>query len=188
MGWLSSNKKRSFAEKLMKDIRAREEKENVDVIGKVSPKIQEKRAVEKAQAKISARGEEIREEREEKDKATVNKVNPTQGPNEKKAIAYLDGFFSIANITDEERDLIGKAKRAITTGKFQQLQRDVNKLRNATKKTPINPVVLLEQLMKIITVYPLESVKMYDNIQQTVNVKQKKELHPEIIISESFNI
>ena len=52
MGWLSSNKKRSFAEKLMKDIRAREEKENVDVIGKVSPKIQEKRAVEKAQAKI----------------------------------------------------------------------------------------------------------------------------------------
>ena len=64
----------------------------------------------------------------------MNKVNPTQGPNEKKAIAYLDGFFSIANITDEERDLIGKAKRAITTGKFQQLQRDVNKLRNATKK------------------------------------------------------
>ena len=135
-----------------------------------------------------AKALEVFSEKEEKDKATVNKVNPTQGPNEKKAIAYLDGFFSIANITDEERDLIGKAKRAITTGKFQQLQRDVNKLRNATKKTPINPVVLLEQLMKIITVYPLESVKMYDNIQQTVNVKQKKELHPEIIISESFNI
>lgn len=135
-----------------------------------------------------AKALEVFSEKEEKDKETVNKVNPTQGPNEKKAIAYLDGFFSIANITDEERDLIGKAKRAITTGKFQQLQRDVNKLRNATKKTPINPVVLLEQLMKIITVYPLESVKMYDNIQQTVNVKQKKELHPEIIISESFNI
>ena len=131
-----------------------------------------------------AKALEVFSEKEEEDKATVNKVNPTQGPNEKKAIAYLDGFFSIANITDEERDLIGKAKR----GKFQQLQRDVNKLRNATKKTPINPVVLLEQLMKIITVYPLESVKMYDNIQQTVNVKQKKELHPEIIISESFNI
>ena len=127
-------------------------------------------------------------EKEEEVKATLNKVNPTQGPNEKKAIAYLDGFFCIANITDEERDLIGKAKRAITTGKFQQLQRDVNKLRNGTKKTPINPVVLLEQLMKIITAYPLESVKMYDNVQQAVNVKQKKELYPEIIISESFNI
>lgn len=119
---------------------------------------------------------------------TVNKVNPTQGPNEKKAIAYLDGFFSIANITDEERDLIGKAKRAITTGRFQQLQRDVNKLRNATKKTPINPVVLLEQLISIITAYPLESVKMFENDRQAVKAKQKKELHPEIIISESFNI
>jgi hypothetical protein len=42
--------------------------------------------------------------------------------------------------------------------------------------------------MKIITAYPLESVKMYDNVQQAVNVKQKKELYPEIIISESFNI
>ena len=135
-----------------------------------------------------AKALEVFSEKEEEDKVAVNKVNPTQGPNEKKAIAYLDGFFSIANITDEERDLIGKAKRAITTGRFQQLQRDVNKLRNATKKTPINPVVLLEQLMKIITAYPLESVKMFDSVQQAVNVKQKKELHPEIIISESFNI
>lgn len=111
-----------------------------------------------------------------------------QGPNEKKAIAYLDGFISIPNTTDEERNLIEKAKRAITTGKFQQLQRDVNKLCNATKKTPIKPVVLLEQLMNIITTYPLESVKMYNDFQQTVNIKNKQELHPEIIISESFNI
>ena len=45
-----------------------------------------------------AKALEVFSEKEEKDKATVNKVNPTQGPNEKKAIAYLDGFFSIANI------------------------------------------------------------------------------------------
>lgn len=135
-----------------------------------------------------AKALEVFSEKEEEDKATLKKVNPTQGPNEKKAIAYLDGFFSIPNITDEERNLIEKAKRAITTGKFQQLQRDVNKLRNATKKTPIKPVVLLEQLMKIITTYPLESVNMYDNFQQAVNVKQRKELNPEIIISESFNL
>ena len=127
-------------------------------------------------------------DKEEEDKATIKKVNPMQGPNEKKAIAYLDGFISIPNTTDEERNLIEKAKRAITTGKFQQLQRDVNKLCNATKKTPIKPVVLLEQLMNIITTYPLESVKMYNDFQQTVNIKNKQELHPEIIISESFNI
>ena len=70
---------------------------------------------------------------EEETKATKQKVNPAQGPNEKKAIAYLDGFVSIPNITEQELELINKAKRAITTGKFQQLQRDINKL----KSTPI---------------------------------------------------
>jgi hypothetical protein len=54
MGWLSSNKKRSFAEKLMKDIRAREEKENVDVIGKVSPEIQAQRDAENTLPKNAA--------------------------------------------------------------------------------------------------------------------------------------
>lgn len=67
-----------------------------------------------------------------------------QGPNEKKALAYLDGFVSVPNITDEEVVLIRKAQRAISTGKFQQLQRDINKLQSATKKTPVKIVVLLE--------------------------------------------
>ena len=92
-------------------------------------------------------------------KATKQKVNPAQGPNEKKAIAYLDGFVSIPNITEQELELINKAKRAITTGKFQQLQRDINKLKTATKRTPVKPVVLLEQLIMIISAYPLEHVQ-----------------------------
>ena len=70
---------------------------------------------------------------EEAAKATKQKVNPAQGPNEKKAIAYLDGFVSIPNITEQELVLINKSKQAITTGKFQQLQRDINKLKTATK-------------------------------------------------------
>ena len=67
MGWLSSNKKRSFAQKLMKDIRAREEEENVDVIGKVSPEMQAQRDVENTLAKNSQKMEQIKEEREKED-------------------------------------------------------------------------------------------------------------------------
>ncbi|MGL5958367.1 MAG: helicase-related protein [Phocaeicola sp.] len=131
---------------------------------------------------------ELFAELEEESKATTQKVNPSQGPNEKKAIAHLDGFISIPNITDQERDLIQKAKRAITTGKFQQLQRDVNKLKSSTKKTPIKPVILLEQVIKILSAYPLEHVKQKsETAQATICFKQKKELLPEIIISESFN-
>ena len=125
---------------------------------------------------------------EEETKATKQKVNPAQGPNERKAIAYLDGFVSIPNITEQELELINKAKRAITTGKFQQLQRDINKLKTATKKTPVKPVVLLEQLIKIISTYPLEHVQSGNVDKQADVLKVSKDFMPEIIISESFNM
>ena len=125
---------------------------------------------------------------EEDAKAIKQKVNPAQGPNEKKAIAYLDGFISIPNITEQELELINKAKRAITTGKFQQLQRDVNKLKTATKKTPLKPVILLEQLIKIISAYPLEHVQGIGSDKQVDMLKVSKDFVPEIIISESFNM
>ena len=126
---------------------------------------------------------------EESSKAIGKKINPTQGPNEKKAIAYLDGFLSIPNISEQEKAQISKAKRAITTGKFQQLQRDVNKLKSSTKEVAINPVVLLERLVNILSAYPLESVEINTTSSISPDVLiHKQENTPEIIISESFNI
>ena len=125
---------------------------------------------------------------EEDAKISTQKVNPAQGPNEKKAIAYLDGFLSIPNITDHEKDLINKAKRAITTGRFQNLQRDVNKMQSATKKTPIKPVIMLEQIIKLISEYPLEHISDMSSEKQTDKIKIQNNIMPEIIISESFNI
>lgn len=128
-------------------------------------------------------------EKEEESKAVTKKVVTNQGPNEKKALSYLDALVHAPNITDEEVDWIEKAKRAISTGKFQQLQRDINKLQNAVKKAPVKTVVLLERMMKIITSYPLEHVELNTHEIQGVNlIKATKELVPEIIISESFNL
>ena len=120
---------------------------------------------------------------EEQSKILHRKVNTAQGPNEKKAIAYLDGFMSISNISEYEEDMIVKAKRAISSGKFQQLQRDINKLKTSTKKAPLRPVILLEKLMEILTQYPLEHVTFNE---REVIVPVKKKDCPEIIISESF--
>ena len=120
---------------------------------------------------------------EEQSKILHRKVNTVQGPNEKKAIAYLDGFMSISNISEYEEGMIVKAKRAISSGKFQQLQRDINKLKTSTKKTPLRPVILLEKLMEILTQYPLEHVTFNE---REVIVPVKKKDCPEIIISESF--
>jgi superfamily II DNA/RNA helicase len=126
-------------------------------------------------------------QQEEDAKAINQKVNFAQGPNEKKAIAYLDGFVSIPNITEQELELISKAKRAITTGKFQQLQRDINKLKTATKKTPVKPTILLEQLIKIIQAYPLEHISNGVVDKQVERLNLSNDFKPEIIISESFN-
>ncbi len=136
-----------------------------------------------------AKAIEVFKQSEEQAKAVTKKVNPSQGPNEKKAIAYLDGFMSIPDISEQERQLISKAKRAITTGKFQQLQRDVNKLQSSTKKVVVKPVVLLERLINIIATYPLENVDISPIASAATNtVNYKKENTPEIIISESFCI
>ena len=122
--------------------------------------------------------------KEEDSKATDKKINPSQGPNEKKAISYLDGFVNLPNATKEESALIQKAQQAITTGRFQQLQRDVNKLQKATKGIPITPTELLGRLMEILSAYPLEHIG-----KGVVDTKtENKEQMPEIIISESFNM
>ena len=128
-------------------------------------------------------------EKEEESKAVTKKVVTNQGPNEKKALSYLDALVHAPNITDEEVEWIEKAKRAISTGKFQQLQRDINKLQSAVKKTPVKTVVLLERLMKIITSYPLEHIGLNNFEDQAISKERYvKELIPEIIISESFNL
>lgn len=136
-----------------------------------------------------AKAIDIFSKKEDESRAITKKVVSSQGPNEKKALAYLDGFVHVPNITNEEVDLIEKAKRAISTGRFQQLQRDINKSQNAVKKAPVKTVVLLERVMKIITSYPLEHVGLNGFEAQAISKERYvKELMPEIIISESFNL
>lgn len=123
-------------------------------------------------------------EQAEKEKARDKKVDVTQGPNEKKALAYLDAFINLPFTNIEEKQLILLAKDAIRKGKFQNLQRDINKLQTAVKKSPIKPVLLLTRIIEIINSYPLQ----VDEEETPVNevVKYIKPLNPEIIISESF--
>jgi len=61
-------------------------------------------------------------------------VDTTQGPNEKKALAYLDGFLNLPFISTDESNLIKAAKQAIKLGRYQKLQRDINALKKNVKK------------------------------------------------------
>lgn len=122
----------------------------------------------------------------EEEKSKERKIDTTQGPNEKRALSFLDALTNMQIANSEEKDLMQNAKTAIRLGKFQQLQRDVNKLAKAIKVAPLKPANLLEEVIKILNKYPLQVVE--DDTMQTMQpIFNIKEFKPEIIISESFD-
>ncbi|WP_205503837.1 helicase-related protein [Rufibacter psychrotolerans] len=122
----------------------------------------------------------------ERDKAKDRKIDVTQGPNEKKANAYLDAIMLIPLVNEEEKNLIIKAKEAIRLGKFQNLQRDINKFQRAVKKTPLKAAIILEKMVEILRGYPLMNEEPeQESLPIVVKVKSA---NPEIIISESFKL
>jgi HKD family nuclease/superfamily II DNA or RNA helicase len=121
----------------------------------------------------------------EDEKAKDKKVDVTQGPNEKSAIAYLDAMLSLPFTNDQETQLIIIAKEAIRKGRFQNLQRDINKLNKAVKKSPLKPVIILERVIGILRSYPLKQEE--EEIYTEVPVIKPRILNPEIIITESFS-
>ncbi len=121
----------------------------------------------------------------EAEKARDKKVDSTQGPNEKRAIAYLDALLNFSLTNEEERALIIKAKESIIQGRFQRLQRDINKLQRMVKKTPLKPTVILEKMIEILKSYPLQTISDDEEVE-LIRPTVMKSLDPEIIISESF--
>jgi superfamily II DNA or RNA helicase len=117
--------------------------------------------------------------------ASTQVVDTTQGPNEKKALAYLDGFLTFPFASDQEKKLIKAAKQAIKLGRFQKLQRDVNKLKRDTKVTKLKAVDLMDAMIKIINLYPVEQADTMED-RPMVTIRSYEKLKPEIIISESF--
>lgn len=131
-------------------------------------------------------------EKIEAEKARDKKVDVTQGPNEKKALAYLDAFMNFDFTSTSDKELLLKAKEAIHLGKFQNLQRDVNKLKKSLKQSPLKGVHQLDKMIDILKGYPLmkegEDNKSDAPPPQLDSVVLKTLLNPEIIISESFNV
>jgi superfamily II DNA/RNA helicase len=117
--------------------------------------------------------------------ASSQVVDTTQGPNEKRALAYLDGFLSFPFASDEELQLIKAAKQAIKLGKFQKLQRDVNKIKKNVKGNPIKAIDLMDAMIKLINKYPVLQTESEDQ-RPAITIKTFEKLKPEIIISESF--
>jgi hypothetical protein len=123
--------------------------------------------------------------KQEEEKARDRKIDLKQGPNEIKALSYLDAFLNLPFSNEGDKELILLAKEAIRRGKFQNLQRDINKFQKAVKKVPLKPVLLLEKVIAILKNYPLQK-ETEEPTTETV-IKRTNVFNPEIIISESFS-
>ena len=126
------------------------------------------------------------EDKLQEEMASNQVVDTTQGPNEKRALAYLDGFLSFPFVSDTEKQKIKAAKTAIKLAKFQKLQREVNALKRNAKKSKIKPVELLDAVIKIIDKYPIDT-EDDETTTPIVTVKSFEKMKPEIIISESYS-
>jgi superfamily II DNA/RNA helicase len=125
------------------------------------------------------------EKKTEIEKQNKRQLNTLQGPNEKKALKFLEAIANLTIVNIEEKELLLNAKEAIQLGKFQQLQRDINNFARTEKKNFVKPDVLLERLLKVIQKYPLQT-ELNDIKPDDVSLI-KNEFQPRIIISESFN-
>ncbi len=111
-------------------------------------------------------------------------VDSKQGPNERRALTYLDGFLGLDFVSDDERRIIRLAKLAISRARFQNLQRDINALQRDTKKVRVTPAVLVDKLLQILKEYPLNEMET-----QAAAGEQSPAVDttPEIILTESFD-
>ena len=110
-------------------------------------------------------------------------VDATQGPNEQRALRYLDGFSSLPFVNEEERVLIQAAKLAIRRARFQNLQRQINQLQRSTKTVKMTPAALADKLIQILRTYPLQQ----DNAAPVSAASRPLDTTPDIILSESFD-
>lgn len=120
----------------------------------------------------------------QEEKSNERNIDDKQGPNEKKAKDALASFINTEYANKQEKEIIKQAIKAITLGKFQQLQRDVNKFFKANSK--LNVTLKLEGILKILDKYPLQAINN-DPTEAMQPFFKVKEFKPEIIISESFN-
>lgn len=110
-------------------------------------------------------------------------VDAVQGPNERRALAYLDGFLNLGFLAEREKETLLAAKQAIQRARFQKLQRQINQLQKATKAGGLTTVALLAKLMEILDTYPLREASP----SPASSPQRLLEASANIILSESFD-
>lgn len=118
-----------------------------------------------------------------------DKANVKLGPNESRAISFIEKQLLREFVTIEDKELINAGSTAIRRGKFQKLPREINKLikEAITKKPTLSENY--NNVIKLLKSYPLlETISEFNEIDKVVPQRIIKFDKPAIILSESFTI
>lgn len=108
------------------------------------------------------------------------------GPNEQRAIAFVNDCYRQEFANDLEKDVLNAAKMAIRNGRFQKLPREINKLIKEANKGNFKRIERFSNLMDILKTYPLLEKDLDEPEVIKRPKKNAKKNTPQIIISESF--
>ena len=116
-----------------------------------------------------------------------DKANVKLGPNESKAISFIEKQLVQEFVNNEDKDWINAAATAIRRGRFQKLPREINKLiKEAVLKKP-SRLEVFKSVIKTLKSYPLLETETEEFEKQPVKRITKNE-KPNIILSESFSV
>ena len=109
------------------------------------------------------------------------------GLNESKALRFLAVFINHPTLAaEEEKFLLRAAQTAIKRATFARLQRDLNALEKAHKKTPLQGSVLLDKILEILGKYPLQE-SADARVEDARGGLSSAGLSSAIILSEAFS-
>ena len=114
-------------------------------------------------------------------------VDAVQGPNEKRALAFLDAVLAFPFLTGPERQRVLAAKVAVRRVRFQNLQRQLNELQRSQKNVKSSPAILTTKLLEILRPYPLDEPPA-PAAPAPGPPPPRAETEPDIILSESFRV
>ena len=114
-------------------------------------------------------------------------LDSNPGPNERRALEFLDAFLKLDLLSDAEKDLIRAAKLAVRRAKLTNLQKDINKLQKSVQTVKVTPSVLADKLVALLRTFPLDTEQPIhaappSHPSEAINSATL----PRIILSESF--
>ena len=127
--------------------------------------------------------------RQAEEKIVIEQQNQTLTPRQARAIHYLKAIQALPHVSDQEKQAITQAIETIKIGRFQALERDVNKLQKNAKQSSLTTEVQLRYLLEIVhkRIPKTEDIDVQEEQNTESNLSGVPiDDQPKIIISQSY--